>query len=243
MSAITFEDRAVAFIDVLGFSGLTSSASTDAEALARLEQLVGLLESAVPALDAGVSASVPEPLIPQHTYVSDSIILSAPLAVTLESWSHYDGLAIVVMRAIQLTHAFASAGYLLRGGISIGKVWHTKSNIVGPAYIEAYRAEQSASAPRILLTPTARSRWVERRGNSSRMCIEYQGSYMVNGLFDYYVPGNSPNRVELALLQYESMANQAISACTDARVLEKWRWFKQYIADERPHALLYESHA
>ncbi|MFT6051062.1 MAG: hypothetical protein ACI9B9_000702 [Halioglobus sp.] len=42
------------------------------------------------------------------------------------------------MRTIQLTHIFLAKGYLIRGGVSIGKVWHTESNIIGPAYQGAY---------------------------------------------------------------------------------------------------------
>jgi hypothetical protein len=76
---ITFEERAVAFIDVLGFKGLVNSAISDDQSLQELSSLVKLLESAVPSLDATVDKSVPNHLIPRHNYISDCIILSAPL--------------------------------------------------------------------------------------------------------------------------------------------------------------------
>ena len=239
MTAVAFEDRAVAFIDVLGFRALTSAAVSDPATLERLGNLVALLESAVPTLDRDVSVSVPTALVPQHLYVSDSIILSAPISVTLNGWSHYDGFSIIVMRAIQLTHAFAAEGYLVRGEVAIGKAWHTKANIVGPAYIEAYQTEQSAGMPRILLTPDAREMWSRRRGGTSRMCIDYRDGFMVNGLFDYYVPGPDPSRAETAFRLYQDHATSALSNCTDESVLQKWRWFKRYLDDELPHALVY----
>jgi len=239
MTTVAFEDRAVAFIDVLGFRALTSAAVSDSVTLERLGKLIALLESAIPTLDRDVSVSVPTALIPQHLYVSDSIILSAPISVTLSGWSHYDGLSIIVMRAIQLTHAFAAEGYLVRGGVSIGKAWHTKKNIVGPAYIEAYQAEQSADMPRILLTPDACEMWNRRRRGTSRMCIDYRGEFMVNGLFDYYVPGLDPSGAETAFRTYQDHATRVLSNCTSESVLQKWRWFKQYLDDELPHALVY----
>ena len=124
---IEFEDRAVAFIDVLGFSSLVTSAASDPLAFEELQVLVDILSSVIPYLDQGVSKTVPVHLIPEHTYISDSIILSAPLKD--DAMKSYNGLSIVVMRCIQLTHHFLKAGYLLRGGISIGKAWHNKSNI------------------------------------------------------------------------------------------------------------------
>ena len=66
---------------------------------------------------------------------------------------------------------------------------------------------------------------------------------MVNGLFDFYIPGGAPSRAEAAFAQYEATANQVLSTALPEPVLAKWRWFKQYVADERPHALLYSQHA
>ena len=129
---IEFENRAVAFIDVLGFKALVNSATDNPDSLTQLSNLIVLLEKAVPRFDAQVDHSVPSHLIPKHNYISDCIILSAPLSDTARR--NYNGLDILIMRVIQLTHFFLNAGYLIRGGISVGKVWHTDPNIVGPAY-------------------------------------------------------------------------------------------------------------
>lgn len=147
------------------------------------------------------------------------------------------------MRAIQLTHALASEGYLLRGGIAVGKVWQTNSNVVGPAYIEAYLAEQSASAPRIVLTSSARDFWLQRHRDTSRMCIEYRGAFMVNGLHDFYIPGKNSSRSDAAFNQYEAAANQVLSTASCEAVRTKWKWFKQYLAEERSHATKYSGYA
>ena len=82
MQNIEFEDRAVAFIDVLGFKSIVNFATQDTNKLNELSDLIILLESVVPNLDGTVDSRVPKSLIPKHIYISDSIILSAPLKST-----------------------------------------------------------------------------------------------------------------------------------------------------------------
>ena len=110
MSEITYEERAVAFIDVLGFSKLVEkSAQNDSERM-QLQFLVNLLESTIPVFNQCVRDDVPSHLIPKYIYISDSIILSAPLSDHDKKF--YSGLESVVMRTIQLSHRFLEAGYL-----------------------------------------------------------------------------------------------------------------------------------
>ena len=169
MSTISFEYRAVAFLDVLGFSSLVSKAGSDAASLNKLQSLVDILSSAVPTLDAIVNPNVPEHLIPKHNYLSDSIILSAPMSDATAK--NYNGLEVLVMRVIQLTHHLLAAGYLLRGGLSVGKVWHTDSNIIGPAYQEAYSIEANAEDPCVALSDAAVAIWNNEFCGRSRMCL------------------------------------------------------------------------
>jgi class 3 adenylate cyclase len=80
-------------------------------------------------------------------------------------------LEILVMRVIQVTQLLLDFGYLVRGAIEVGKVWHVDANIVGPAYQEAYRLEPTAKMPRVILSAPATQLWRssgESAGN--RMC-------------------------------------------------------------------------
>jgi len=230
MQKITFEERAVAFIDVLGFKSAVDLADQDSKSLEELEQLIHLLSSAIPSLDGSVTPSVPPELMPKHIYVSDSIILSAPL--TSSKMQSYKGLSILVMRVIQLTHILLNKGYLIRGGISIGNVWHTRSNIVGVAYQEAHSLESQVIVPCVKLSPSARDHWDKTEGNDNKMCIDYKNSFIVNGLHDYYILDKTHGAAMRAFESYNRIVDQNIKESLTESVRYKWWWFKQYIHSE-----------
>jgi hypothetical protein len=229
---VKFEDRAVAFIDVLGFKALMEGAVQSDEQLIQLSGLIDLLSSAVPTLDSSVDSSVAEHLIPKHIYISDCIILSAPLIDT--DRPSYDGLSLVVMRAIQLSHYFLNAGYLIRGGVSVGKVWHSNSNVVGPAYQEAYLLEHNGNEPIVVLSALAAKQW---RGGS-RMCLQNDGKVFVNGLFDYYIPNNIQHgEIERVYSRYANLADQKLAEELPQSAKNKWSWFKKFLQSEAPEGL------
>tara|TARA_B110001452_G_scaffold75943_1_gene61678 strand:- start:432 stop:1148 length:717 start_codon:yes stop_codon:yes gene_type:complete len=225
---IVFEERAVAFIDILGFKSLVENA--DSVNLSFLEELVKTLGTAVPELDGEVNPCVPRELIPKHISISDSIILSAPL--TSAKMKSYCGLSILVMRAIQLTHIFLEKGYLIRGGISVGPVWHTDSNIVGPAYQNAYLIETKTGAPRIELDTNAKEYWLQRNDASNSMCLNYRQRLMVNGLHDYYIQDGTDGEAEKVFKCYEATIEQKITNEVVDSVQYKWWWFGEYLKSE-----------
>lgn len=229
---IQFEDRAVAFIDILGFKQLVNQAALSATDLAKLNDLVALLGAVIPFLDGEVQSSVPQHLIPRHLCISDCIILSAPLQVSFDEHKNYSGLEILVMRVIQVTQLFLDFGYLVRGGIEIGKVWHTESNIVGPAYQEALRLEQTAKMPRVILSDSATQLW-RTSGESvgNRMCIAYQGQCIVNSLHSYYIPARFNGNISAAYDRYSSIVTHNLNAGLNPAYHSKWQWMQQYLAD------------
>lgn len=224
---MNFEDRAVAFIDVLGFKALVAGAVQSDEQFLQLSALIELLSSAVPKLNSSVDPSVAVHLIPEHIYISDCVILSAPLK-DIDRPS-YDGLSIVVMRAIQLSHFFLDAGYLIRGGISVGKLWHTNSNIVGPAYQEAYQLEKDGNEPIVQLSDSAAKMWQ----GGSRMCLQKDGKTFVNGLYDYYIQNNDLHgEIERTYGRYADLTDQKLSSGLPTSAHGKWAWFKEFLESE-----------
>jgi hypothetical protein len=229
---IKFEERAVAFIDVLGFKSYVESASRDESEnnLDLLDDLIEILEKVIPNLDVRLDKSVSDELIPKHISISDCIILSSPL--TSDKMTSYCGLSILVMRVIQLTHTFLAKGYLIRGGISIGKVWHTKSNIVGPAYQEAYSIETKTGVPRVELSDKAKEYWLQKNDMTNSMCLEYRDRFMVNGLHDHYVQKHFNDSNEKIFSSYSDAIYKRVTEETNDSIQYKWWWFGEFLKNE-----------
>jgi len=227
---INYEERAVAFIDVLGFSSLVDSSVNSDEKFLKLEGIVNMLESVIPRLDSGLNSSVPKELIPKYLQWSDCIILSAPATTKLEGWSNYDGLEILMMRVAQLTHLFLEAGYLLQGGIDIGLAWHGENNIVGPAYQVVAKLEEECTNPCILLSEAVKNRRSTSYAHTSRLGIEFDGLWMVNGLHGAYIQ-NKALAEEDVYSGYRSIVARNIDLLSGSPK-EKWTWFQNYLENE-----------
>jgi hypothetical protein len=226
-----FEQRAVGFLDILGFKQLIEEAETSASGFQRLAGLKAVLDAHVRFDNDGIALTVPEELKPRYIVISDSIILSAPL---LHGHKHLaDGLAIVVVKAIQIAQKIIELGHLVRGGISVGNVWHDAHNIFGSGYINAYQIEQRANHPRVMLSPSAADIWRDPGRVESTLCIQDGSDLIVDVLHTYYL------RETRAALPYERYF-QALRANIDDRLHHlplgsperaKWEWMVGFFND------------
>lgn len=170
VKTIKFSERAVAFVDLLGFKNLVRDAHTSPAALKRLSRLMRMIQSNEP-LNRVVNHPVPRELHPKSLEISDSIILSTPLTHPDHSW--YSGLAVIVMRCSQIAAILLEEGYLVTGAINVGPVHHTQRNIVGMAYQDAYEWQSRVESPGIVLCPEAAIAWdtSQYRVGTSDLCL------------------------------------------------------------------------
>jgi hypothetical protein len=144
---VAYEDRLVAFLDILGWSDLIRRSATDDVVLAQM----ALSMTAIKKMEAlarqqftGVSSSW------QVSQFSDTLVVSTaaqPLSAIILAF--YLGTVCQTM---------LENGHYVRGAIVRGKVFHRESVLYGPALLEAYRIEtEVAKYPRIVLTPQAMS--------------------------------------------------------------------------------------
>jgi len=229
---IQFEDRAVAFIDILGFKYFVCEAASHNNRLTELQELVNTLEMALPDLNASISSDVNPALIPEHLYISDCLIISAPLYSG--DTKQYDGLASVVMRVIQVAHMLLEKGYLIRGGIDVGPLSHTRKNVAGVAYQKAYELETKTSCPRVELSPKAQDHWKNHKFfKDSNMCIDYRDAFMVNTLFadvSGYMSSHFKS-IEDGYQAYSEIINEKIQSTTMESARYKWWWLNEYISN------------
>lgn len=142
MSKNIYEDKIVAFVDILGFSSLVIQSHNDIQAQNRIMKALDIIYR--------------HKKINEHfemekqgihiTTFSDSVIISYPLPMD-------GGLFYIFMDLIHLQLELLAIGIFIRGGISIGKVYHDDKNVFGPAVNEAYTLESKiANYPRIILS-------------------------------------------------------------------------------------------
>jgi hypothetical protein len=151
--SINYEIRTVAFIDILGFSDLVARSLDDAEFLNKLHYALQIVKNqgrvwmAQAFKDSNNSSEQNKTAIDamdfrSHTF-SDCIVLSQQGSFIVP----------LFLSVSQLMMALMDLGVLVRGGISIGPLYHDNNIVFGPALIEAYRLESRvAKSPRILVS-------------------------------------------------------------------------------------------
>ena len=136
-----YEDRIVAFVDVLGFKGLVDSSKNDVKVLRNITSALSTLYEWIWKWEAdGGDSSF------AFTQFSDSVVLSA-LADTQVS---FEMLLQLMLGIVDIAY---SNCIIVRGGIARGKLIHDNEMVVGPAMVDAYFLEsQIAKYPRIVIS-------------------------------------------------------------------------------------------
>jgi hypothetical protein len=124
-----YEDRLVAFIDVLGFSDIVDKTATDVRKLRHLTAALTSLYNRIWEWEADGSFSSFA-----FTQFSDSIVISS----LADSSDSFEMLLQLLMGVMELVDDY---DILVRGGIARGQLIHDRTMVVGPAMVEAYHLE------------------------------------------------------------------------------------------------------
>lgn len=154
------ETRLVAFFDLLGFSSIIQS--RDLESVNKQEKILALLsEFSESSGDFTYTTKPVDEKTTDHTIkpaisaFSDNIVYSFPLDGIKELGSG-PIFFYLVGQASSIFLLALELGCLIRGGITIGQLYHKKHVVFGPALVEAYELESKhAKSPRILISDSA----------------------------------------------------------------------------------------
>ena len=139
----------VAFLDVLGWSHAIEKSVDDAELRKRMASVQhSVLERVLKILDPN---DAEQPSFNANTFgyqFSDAHILAVPQRDSTRA-----GAEFVAMWCRLLAREYFRAGLLVRGGVTIGKIHCEKDICFGPALTRAYKLEQSAVFPMIIIDP------------------------------------------------------------------------------------------
>jgi hypothetical protein len=221
--SIMFTQGTVAFLDVLGFRALVSSAENDAGKCAQLQSLVLTLDERVTWEHGQHHQDVPTEVQPKWIFISDSLIISSQ-----NSLGDDRDLAAVMVKCVQVTNMLLGMGYLVRGGISRGQVCRTTNNIFGTAYIQAYEQERVTVWPRIQLTPAADAAVQGYRFRDHLPVTRDLGTQIVDVFNPNFV--SRQQTFEHYFNGLSSIVEEQISSMapwTDPRL--KWEWARDFI--------------
>ena len=242
-----YEDRVLAWVDILGWSALLKESENDPEKFPVLLAGAVALRLSKDSQEAGKELAkefnekqqglkMTSDYEPEINHFSDTVI-----------WSHPVKNFWVSSLVDQVQHTcclLLANGYLTRGAIVLGPLFHERGTVFGPAVLEAYRLETNvADTPRILID--------ESMGNLLPRTTSFEGKTYDNlecrtddfdGRRYLDILGGGPMRTlktpdhrrmssgwdEPALL---AMAEAKLAGQTDEKVRAKWAWMVKYLRE------------
>jgi hypothetical protein len=148
-----YQDRVLAYIDILGFSDTIKC--TNEDKTKNISELLQCLQA--PGIQINNKVV---------NHFSDSIVISYPMETEA-------GVIYILVDILFKCVAILRRGFPLRGAIVCGKIYHTDSQIFGPALVDAYNMEKKlAIYPRIILDDNIRE--IAERYPSKDFSQEYQ---------------------------------------------------------------------
>jgi len=240
MKDIEYKDHLVGFIDLLGFAEV--SAKDDEKTrlrilafLASLAQFRGEFDiQSTPTQSGGTSTQVR----PAVSTFSDHIVISFPLE---EVWSGLGSSTAALFTLIQfnellgrIASAALAIGFLIRGGVTIGKLYHSNGVIFGEGLIEAHELEsRSAFYPRVVFSPKLfnDTDWVKHHANSLRrskdglLYFDYFSRIIISGVPPGNHWGEDVKAWFKAAIQIVAENLKKLEATGKLTELAKWSWF------------------
>lgn len=130
-----YEQRLILFLDILGFREIIDSTVYKPDALRRVLSAIDEI------------AEFQEPNVHESKRVSqfsDSIVVSFAISEESAVFWLVNDLALTIINLV-------GAGFLVRGGVTVGSLIHTDRYLVGPGLVKAYEIESTLAVnPRVI---------------------------------------------------------------------------------------------
>lgn len=239
-NSIVYEDRTIAFIDLLGWKHLIRESMEDTE----LTKDLGIALYANQVM--GDSARQMREIIPDHPHVrdlhitqfSDSVIVSQRTE-SLEDAHRPDRQFADTLS--WLSFLLQKKGIFVRGAIVRGRLVHRESMVFGPALVEAYKAEvEQAHWPRVILSTQLAEEWPSMSmseaasASSSRSRINWLRDADGKVFFDFLAPEmltrhpRNPGYREYLCNYRDGIARRLRQNRDRAAVVDKYLWLIRY---------------
>lgn len=223
-----YEERFIAFIDILGFREHIRRSETNPQHARAIHQALKYISNLKKENDEG-TLSLKE-LGTEVSVFSDSIVISYPTKIA-------GAFFYLILDIVYLQLDMMAKGILVRGGITVGELFHEDNTVFGPAMVEAYEIEsKKAIYPRVIVEEKAIRKAMENPLNPPLLELDHIDSVLktdedhqmfINFLIQYQEVNNDEVYFEL-LEKVRSVIDEQLESITDPKVLLKYNWLKRY---------------
>lgn len=222
LSDAEYETRVVIFIDILGWREIVNRSAEESDSFLKVINVAYNFK----AVTEGLNTNGDDPFDTRITHFSDSLVISLP-----ETDARPERLEFFLLGLISAT---AHLGLFIRGGITIGKIYHKEGMVFGPALNSAYELESKhAKYPRILLDEKIYKEWSEGQLHSAWRTFrdDYYFYDFIRQLqeFPYNEKHLNPikNAIERSIEKHRS----------NRKVLVKYCWLVKYFNEVMPDGI------
>lgn len=228
-----YEERVVAFVDILGFSAMICETEKNSKEIIEDSNKIRSVLQDIKDYQRNNEDNNYKEMGSEVTIFSDSIVISKSM-----DWKYGD-VFHTVLDMLHLQMDLLSKGILLRGGITVGNLYHRDNIVFGPAMIEAYKMEsECAKYPRIIVDENIYERAKKNcpEQNTEEMEIEYIDELLYKDvddgrLFINYIGNVSEfdcaDDHSIYLSQVRELIIDGLKK-SEGKVLDKYEWMKKY---------------
>lgn len=214
-----YENRVVAFIDILGFKQIIKNTMKDDIEFRKVANYLNRLKRLDNDSKEGNSGY-------EITVFSDSIVISC--LTDEKNWLHS-----ILNKVIEIQLDALSNRILMRGGISLGKLYHKENIVFGPAMVGAYELEsKNAIHPRIVLTAGLVQAGMENLDEDKIEGVMEIIKLDTNDDFYFIDYLSNINNIEQdtydILNELKHIIEDALANNTDWNIRNKYMWMKTY---------------
>lgn len=228
----TYDNRFVAFIDILGFKEIVEKTQIDILEYKRVKNVLNYI--------AGVRIDNYQEPLAKHGILKEFSVFSDSIVITYsQNLSIGGSLFHILMDVVFLCLDLLSANIFVRGAVTHGKMYHDEKVCFGPAMIDAYQKEEKIAVyPRIIIDKKAIEMGIKYHGQSNTP--EWESEYLTNiisqdkdGQFylDYLSQSQEFDSAEdyvNCIKRIKNYIMDNLSKNYDSKVHEKYLWFAEY---------------
>lgn len=155
-NALRYKNRIVAFLDILGWkSAILSNKCERGNVVKALGMTLAQLQGVAKHFN-----SLNDLLLDEQTWAGNPVITQFSDSLVISVDDDRQGREALQNALFVITSNLIAFGFLLRGGVTRGEIFHDGNLVFGPALIEAYDLESKvASTPRVILSKELSAEW------------------------------------------------------------------------------------